>query len=364
LWGYLPGSLLPALWRQAWADPAVFASARVDGSPAVSDQFADFDGDGRREWRTVLVGTASAAGSAGVVFALDVTDPYRPAVLWEKSLERIGLGTSRGVALAAPGSAGAAAPRVFLTGAPLQRRGSDGSVQPYSGRFGVLACALDLLGGELRWDFFAPYEGGAANLNAPPAPPALMSDRGRLTGVLFGDLAGRLWALDPASGAARGGGPLYRLPGGSRTPIAAGVAVRGQSVLFGSGGADHVDPADSQALYAVELLPAGARLLWSLPLGAGEQLWGAPLFDRSGRIYAGMGNPLAGAGRLLVLDADGTVAAAIPLAGTPAESLALGPGVVVTVSRQGVVEQLGAWREPPVSEPNSGRVRILSWRFR
>jgi hypothetical protein len=340
------------------------AVVRVDGSPAVSDYFADFDGDNHREWRTVLVGTASATGFAGVVFALDVTDPHQPRVLWEKSLEGIGLGVSRGVALGTSGSAGGNAPRVFLTGAPLQRRGEDGSGAPYTGRFGVLACALDLVDGALHWEFFSPYEGAAANLNDPPAPPALMSTNGKVTGVLFGDLAGRLWAIDPTSGTALGGGPLYRLPAESRTPIGAGVVVRGRTVIFGSGGADHVDPATEQALYAVELQPTGGRLLWRCPLAAGEQLWGAPLIDRTGHVYADVGDPLSDVGRLLLLDADGSIVGARSLAGSPGEGLALASGVVVVVSRQGKVEQIGEWREPAVPEQNGGRVRILSWRFR
>jgi hypothetical protein len=45
----------------------------------VSDLFVDGDGDGLREWRTVLVGTATAQRlNQGVVFALDVTEPLAP----------------------------------------------------------------------------------------------------------------------------------------------------------------------------------------------------------------------------------------------------------------------------------------------
>jgi Tfp pilus tip-associated adhesin PilY1 len=248
LWGYLPGSLLPALRRQAWAEATALATVRVDGSPAVSDQFADFDGDGRREWRTVLVGTASAAGVGGVVFALDVSDPYQPRVLWERGLAPVGLGVSRGVAMTVPGRDGALAPRVFLTGAGLQRKDATGGIAPYNGAYGVLACALDLVDGSLLWDFYGAYAAEAANLNAPPAPPALMRVNGKTAWVLFGDMAGRLWAVDPATGRPMNGGPVYRLPAGSRTPLAAGVAVQGRTVVFGSGGAEHVDPVTAQAM--------------------------------------------------------------------------------------------------------------------
>ena len=364
LWGYLPGSLLPVLKRQPWGDATAFATARVDGSPAVSDQFADFDGDGRREWRTVLVGTASADGVAGVIFALDVTEPLQPRVLWERQLSGVGLGRSRGVAMTVPGRDGVRRPKVFLTGAPLQRRDAAGASALYSGRFGVLAAALDLIDGTLLWEFFAPYEGPAANLNAPPALPTLMSIDSKVHSVLFGDLVGRLWALDPVSGKPFGGDPVYRLAGGSSTPIATGVAVSGSTVLFASGGAEHVDPATPQALHAIELQPSAARQRWSVPLAVGEQPRGAPLLDRSGRVYVAAGNPRDAKGRLLVRDAAGTPVGAVPLEGLPGESLALAEGLAVTVGRQGTVEQLGVWRGAAASELPAGKVRILSWRFR
>lgn len=59
LWAYLPGSLLPALTHQPVDDPAALAAVHVDGSPLLTDLFIDSDGDGCREWRTVLAGTAS-----------------------------------------------------------------------------------------------------------------------------------------------------------------------------------------------------------------------------------------------------------------------------------------------------------------
>jgi outer membrane protein assembly factor BamB len=364
LWGYLPGGLLPALSRQGWTDATRLTNVQVNGSPAVSDQFVDFDGDGYREWRTVLVGTASAAGFAGVVFALDVTDPYRPQLLWEKSLAAIGLGSSRGVAMSVAGGDGLNSPGIFLTGAPLQRIGRNGTAEPYNGRFGVQACALDLVDGTLRWSFFADYQGAAANLNAPPAPPALVSVGTKVTGVVFGDLAGRLWVLDPSGGAPLGGGPVYQLPEGSRSPIGAGVAVRGRTLLFGSGGAEHADPTGGYAIYAVELLATGARLLWSYPLAPGEQMVGAPTIDRSGRAYLGVGSQALTGGRLLVLDAEGGEVGSVALAGPPAASLALAPGLVVAVSRRGEVERIGAGQASGAGENRKARLRILSWRFR
>ncbi|MFZ5471650.1 MAG: hypothetical protein ACOZIN_19665 [Myxococcota bacterium] len=76
LWSFLPNSQLTRLRTN---------SALVDGVLAVSDVFEDFDGTGKRQWRTVLVGTLREGGNR--IFALDVTDPTswdKVEVLWEK----------------------------------------------------------------------------------------------------------------------------------------------------------------------------------------------------------------------------------------------------------------------------------------
>jgi type IV pilus assembly protein PilY1 len=72
LWAFIPPGQLPFLKTNA---------AQVDSSPAVSDVFGDFDGSGIRTWRTVLV--ASAGGSNREVFALDITNPLSPTLLWD-----------------------------------------------------------------------------------------------------------------------------------------------------------------------------------------------------------------------------------------------------------------------------------------
>lgn len=72
LWAYIPPGQLPLLKSN---------NARVDSSPAVTDVFGDFGGTGLREWHTVLV--ASAGGSNREVFALDITNPLKPVLLWD-----------------------------------------------------------------------------------------------------------------------------------------------------------------------------------------------------------------------------------------------------------------------------------------
>ena len=64
----------------------------MDSSPAVGDFYVDIDGDGKKEYRTILVATAvvkipgdEQSLNQGIVFALDVTDPYNPDILWERT---------------------------------------------------------------------------------------------------------------------------------------------------------------------------------------------------------------------------------------------------------------------------------------
>ena len=72
LWAFVPPGQLPLMQANA---------AEVDSSPAVIDAFGDFDGTGIRTWRTVLV--ASAGGNNRELFALDISNPLKPALLWD-----------------------------------------------------------------------------------------------------------------------------------------------------------------------------------------------------------------------------------------------------------------------------------------
>lgn len=368
LWAYLPGSLLADLKDQPPAGSGLPPAVHVDGAPAVSDLFIDSDGDGRREWRTILVGTASARlRNRGVVFALDVTDPRAPRLLWETSLPGVGAGPSRGAALGMTAGGSDPEARVFLTFASAERLAPEGDPAPLTGSYGALACALDLRDGRLLWRFAMPCPGAAANfLEAPSLPSLLTAADGGVDGVVFGDLAGRLWLLDPGNGLPRGGGPLWQTPGGVDEPIGSGLAVRNRLVLFGSGGVEHADAERSYAVYAVEILAGGARLLWTQPLAPEERLWGAPTFDRFGRSYLGVGTGADDAGgRLLVVAADGTLAGSAALAGAPHAGAVVVAGAVVTVSRTGQVEQHGELLQgPAASGTHPGRVRVLSWRVR
>lgn len=72
LWSFIPASQLSQLASN---------NAKVDSSPVVQDVFVDLYGDGVRRWHTVLV--VSIGGTGREIFAFDVTNPLKPALLWD-----------------------------------------------------------------------------------------------------------------------------------------------------------------------------------------------------------------------------------------------------------------------------------------
>ena len=75
LWGYVPRSVLPRLYKLAETAYASSHEFYVDGSPTVGDAFIS------GAWRTMLVGGLGAGGRG--FYALDVTDPTNPIPKWE-----------------------------------------------------------------------------------------------------------------------------------------------------------------------------------------------------------------------------------------------------------------------------------------
>lgn len=72
LWAFMPASQLPRLRSN---------NARVDSSAVVTDAFVDLVGSGVREWHTILVVSIGTQGRE--VLALDVTNPLKPVLLWD-----------------------------------------------------------------------------------------------------------------------------------------------------------------------------------------------------------------------------------------------------------------------------------------
>jgi len=252
IWAFLPKGQLSRLRSN---------DAKVDVSPVVSDVFVDYDwahaqdpagGNGtldssasRRHtgvfsWRTVLVGGSGrwAAGglNGGEVFALDVTDPTKPFVLWDlnaysdnidsalpskntvvKWVEQDGvvppyldppLGSSVVAGVEKTGTYNYAdlGASTNLTIVPMQ-----GNNRPYfqvmvttnsglgtSGQLNVFA--INVGTGEKNWQWQRQYEDDTGN-SVPPSLTNLDIDGdGYIDRSYVGDMEGSLWELDASDG--------------------------------------------------------------------------------------------------------------------------------------------------------------------
>ena len=81
-WAYVPSAVIPNMWKLADKDYATMHTNFVNGSPIVSDVCtANCTDSATAVWRTILVGGLNAGGRG--YFAMDVTDPKSPTLLWE-----------------------------------------------------------------------------------------------------------------------------------------------------------------------------------------------------------------------------------------------------------------------------------------
>ena len=277
LWAFLPRVELP-LVRQN--------TTRIDGSPRVVDLFGDFTGSGRPSFRTILTFQTGSDAAAGV-YALDVTDPQDPEVVWELAPAGGGaafdLGTGETLAAGTALVGGAAVPVVWA------ETGNGGT-----GGAAVVVTAIRADTGATLWRFAHAYPpprvAGHAPVPATGIPGgAVRVDRtgqGYATDVVLGDLYGELWDLDAATGGDHLGAstPLLRLASDYQ-PIGAPPAIYSDgSALYAvvaTGG--YADLSDST-------WDAGAQLLVAVRLGAGAPY---PLAETRGPPDVPIAEPLA-----------------------------------------------------------------------
>lgn len=366
LWAYLPGSFLPHLQGQRFDDELAELAVHLDGTAVVRELFLDLDGDGRRRWHTLLaVSGTVVADRRSCLAVLDITDPYRPALLWEKLLPGENVGRTRGLVIDACGSAPGAAACLYLTA----------DVNDGHAAAGIHALALTLETGQLRWQFSAPYRASGPVAEATPAVPALMDLDGddRRDTLVFGDLVGQLWALDLGEGRAYGGAPVFITPGNTAEPIGAGVAVHGRQAIFGSGGVEAASSTYQYALYAVDIFPDGGHLRWRYPLAPGEKVWEVPVIDAAGNLLFATARDYLSllraaeqptAGRVVALSATGEDPVGREAGAAVLGRVVTAPGVTVAVTLTGEVVQFGAARRLAGPGGTPGTVKILSWRQR
>jgi outer membrane protein assembly factor BamB len=203
IWGFIPYNLLPKL-KNMWAVDAVtgeryfLRDVYVDGSPVSADVYIDADGDGSREWRTILIcgqgpGTGSTAGGGlNYYFALDITDPYDPQPLWEFTASTMGETWSIPVV----GKIVKEGVDTFVT---FMGSGYDNDDTAVVGNHFY---AVDVETGESFWSYEATdVDTSAIFPNIPntiPGSPSLidLDNTGFADAVYFADLDGRVYKLD------------------------------------------------------------------------------------------------------------------------------------------------------------------------
>jgi hypothetical protein len=268
LWAFLPRVQLPLIRTN---------TARIDGSPRVVDVFGDFTNNpatGRRSWRTILTfQTGFSVNATPAAYAIDITDPASPTVLWEYARpaapSTLDLGTGLTVA---------AAPTLVngqLSNLAILQTNNGGS-----GGVGVVATALSQETGAKIWQFGRAYPSPPRSVSSDTALlPTTgivggavgvdLSGQGFITDVVFGDLYGDLWRLNASDGTSRNGSstPLFSFST-NRHPIGAVPAIYNSSgvqyAVVASGG--YADPTamswttSTQYLIAARLSGANATI--------------------------------------------------------------------------------------------------------
>ena len=347
IWAYIPSGLLGALQNETFTNcspggttpcPVFSVAVSVDGSPALGDFFVSPDGKPTtpKQWRTILTGTAKVmipgstnqAVNQGIVFALDVSNPYNPQVLWEKSYQNImsassntapvnyyptgefpssyistdttvtfdpNMGNAQSTAIGRVQVGTTLDTYVFLTSQWI-RQVNIGTTTTPQNVWGLSVFALDFFDGSLKWETKILYDGNAEGVNETPPVPALMDygNNGTYNYVIFGDMEGRLWVLNALTGTSliSGGQPAFVVGNGANEPIGVPVALSGHDIVFGTGGRDSLT-GESTAVYhlfAISIDSTGKVTdLWNPPysLNPGEKVWSSPVIDASGYVYVG-----------------------------------------------------------------------------
>lgn len=212
LWAYLPRVSLSTVR---------YNTARIDGSPHVIDAYGDFDGSGKKSWRTILMfqtGTGDTTGMDRVpaVYALDVSDPANPSVLWEHSLAdtsarqpyELGVGLTLAAGRVQKGING-----TWMAFAQTNNAGTLGN--------GDVVTAINIETGQQEWQAGYQFLPGlrSGGTSVPPATGvpggAVAIDKtgnGYVTDVVWGTIYGDVWEVEPIGGVSRygAGKPLFR----------------------------------------------------------------------------------------------------------------------------------------------------------
>jgi type IV pilus assembly protein PilY1 len=307
LWAFLPRVSLPLLKGNV---------GRIDGSVRVTDIFGDFtsgNGNGTKSWHTILqFQTGFGIGTTPAAYAIDITDPASPSLLWEVTAP----GTSPGPVDFGTGLTTAEGP-VLINGVTKNlavfETNNGGSASATTA--GVATTAIQSETGNKVWQFTYSYPSPPRSV-AADLPMALigipggavgvdLKSQGYFTDFVFGDLYGNLWRVNASDGTSRNGTstPLFSFST-NKHPIGAPPAIysdgTNEYAAFASGG--YADPTSTawttngQSIIAVKLSYTGATLdetggvTANMPIN--QALSGAAVNDKSYAQALVVGNQL------------------------------------------------------------------------
>ena len=190
VWAFVPTAVMPNLYKLADSSYGSRHAYFVDGAPVVGDVYDS----ATSSWKTILVGGLNAGGKS--YFALDITNPNSPSLLWEFTDTNLGLSygnpmivkrsTGKWVVAFASGynySGGAGQEQLFVLDAIS---GTKEKVLLSTGLPGTSELSLTL------------GEGTSADPNGLAKINAWIADSTDNTVLRFygGDLKGNLWRFD------------------------------------------------------------------------------------------------------------------------------------------------------------------------
>jgi hypothetical protein len=269
----------------------------VDSSPRAYDVYFTK----KSEWRTVLVN--GERGGGNYYFALDITDPDNPEVLWEQTDSNLGNTWSR--------------PEIGRVKIGGQEKfvAFVGGGYSTTDNLGNTFYAIDIEDGTILRKFVV----GNAKNKIPAGATAFDSDLdGRVNGVYFGDINGVLWKIEIDGEEDITKWQLITLnTPGTNTPVFYPPAVTKNNqgrimVYYGQGNELNLfEQLSSNSFFEVWDKGSSGQLNWQESLGPGEKVLAAPAVANNvvyftSWLYTGTsGDCGAGKGRLYGLTTTG-----------------------------------------------------------
>lgn len=191
LWGFIPATVLPNLYRLADKRYAYSHRPYVDATPVVGDVCVSDCSATTAVWKTILVGGLGRGGRG--YYALDITDPSSPKALWEFTDSNLGytFGNPQ-IAKRADGTW-----VVMFTSGYNNIPNDDGTGGDGVGRLYVLNAAT---GAQISG--LSPISTGVGGTSAPSGLTKITaqvvnpSSDNTAEAVYGGDLLGNLWRFD------------------------------------------------------------------------------------------------------------------------------------------------------------------------